>query len=251
MTRRRSVDVEQVPSDEAVLRELAGARAAARALPLEDPGPEALLDLRERVNERIAREVGVVARLRALSSRTQLVLSLALVGIAALAVIARAPRAELHHDWHLPVVIAAGLAFAGGACVGEFLRPLHRGGHRRRIGALLVACAVGGSVAIALSRTNEPALAPTFARDCGTCLVFGCAAAAPLWLFALAARRHGASGWLGTALVGAGAGLIGQSLLELHCPIVSRGHQLLGHFMLVPVFVVGAYAVVRRLFSAR
>ncbi len=251
MMARRIEEVAQVPSDEAVLSELAGAREAAGLLLDDGPRPAALLALRERTVERIAREVGVVARLRALPSRAQLVIALALVGLAAVAVGACAPRAELDSDWHVPVAIAAALALAGGACMGEFLRPLHRSGDRSRTGALLVACAVGGSVAMVLSRASEPTLSAAFARDCGACLAFGCVAAAPLWLFALVARRHRARGWLAMTLVGAGAGILGQSVLELHCPIVSRGHHLLGHFGLVPVFVVGAFAVARRVFSTR
>jgi len=183
---------------------------------------------------------------------------LLLAGIALLVFLAKG-RTDL--DAYPAARLAIGIALLTAAAVllaWTLLHPLHR----RPLGRLRVAAALGAAFLLPLALALAPAAhaavlahpesfptgAPGFWARALACLAFGTATGLPVAIFArLADRRAGASGraWMAAAL----GGLAGTLALLLHCPIVSVAHRLAGHAtvpLVAAALVLAAGRLLRR-----
>ncbi|MSP23584.1 MAG: DUF1109 family protein [Myxococcales bacterium] len=252
MSRDPKPHVEGVPHDEPLSRALEAARQAAGVLEHAEPLHDAertsarLAALRERVDQAILAETGTVAALRALSVRAQLVVSVLVMGVATAVVFLFLPRADLARNRLLAIAVSAALATMSFVLVVRCCRPLHQPELRRSTSASLLFAGVMLAAAIALVRRSEPSFGGAFASECASCIGLGAALALPGLLFVLATRRHAHAEWTVPLIAGAAAGIFAQGVLELHCPLGGRAHHTLGHFALVPLLAVVAYAAAMR-----
>lgn len=199
----------------------------------------------------IAAERGLAAWLRSRSSPARLALAVAPVAAGALIVVAAIPRVDL--AVHPPARMALALTALGGVlltAVWLSLRPLHAPAlGRAHAGALLALAFVAPWALAALPEAHAAhpaasAVADAFWRRAGSCLALGIALAGPFAVWLKAVDRGGHAGRLRWLLAIAAAGLAGNLLLQLHCPITQPAHLLAGHAP-IALAVLGLYGVCR------
>jgi hypothetical protein len=196
----------------------------------------------------MAREVGVRARLRSASTRVRL----SMMGLAgasvALAFLVLRPRPDLaaYPRGRLALSVVLLLA-ATGVGMRMFARPLYLPSTERRrslaiLGAalalpfVLAALPQAHGLPVSLGGTGDDLLARAL-----VCVRTGLMAAAPvaltLWLV-----DRGTAPWVLGAVT---AGVTGTLALELHCPLTSPAHLLLGHATIAPIAMLAALALGR------
>ncbi|MBM4361213.1 MAG: hypothetical protein FJ104_00935 [Deltaproteobacteria bacterium] len=186
----------------------------------------------EAVEQSVASERGIRAGLRGLPTRARLGLALGVVAALLLATFTFARRAERP----LPGVQLLGgllLTVGAGVLLRENLLPLQaprRPGRQQLLVAL--GLALPGAIALlplpeALRQGALPGVAPSAATR--ACLIMGCLVAGLVALF-LRALDRGAhrSAWAAVTAAAAG-GMVGALALDLHCPITTVDHLLVGH----------------------
>lgn len=223
-------------------RELMAHRALVEALRAAPPDTASsaqvgeLRSLQHEVRGRLARETGVLARLKSLPTRTRLTLAFALmVMIAAVegTLLARIdmPLVPLRHL--LPVLVVLGLLAVAAAWAA--LRPLFRASLPRWLEiALLVLCL---SVPVGLSFMQPDTAHPAAGRGSGSdllqhagaCLVHGLTLAVLVWLAFRALDRQSLNSGLAALTAGMAGAVVATVALQLHCAIPAAPHWLLGH----------------------
>ncbi|GAB5543075.1 MAG: hypothetical protein SangKO_028350 [Sandaracinaceae bacterium] len=174
---------------------------------------------------------------------------------AALAVVGLTGALMLREDFHdYPMsYMALALGSLGALLllsVHQALRPLHRPPLQgaRKVG--VVAVTLGATLALALFSPHEAGEAHGVLDHVSGCLFFGLLLGVPVY-FVLRLLDRGAQA---TSLLAAcAAGLLGNLVLQLHCPRKDPEHLMLAHFSVVLLFVAGlggAHYLVRR-FSRR
>lgn len=209
-----------------------------------------------RVRERVAREHGPRAWLRSRSTRARIALAVAAAALLGLAVLLLAPRADLEalpggvYGLGLAALLAALLMVVVG-----FLHPLQRR-PLSRVRLLIAACvalALPALLVLGAPLHHDAAHHPESFADEGAafapralrCFVFGVLlGAVVLVLLRLLDRSDGLS-WPRLLLLAGAAGLAGNVVLALHCPLVGAGHLLAGHAT-VPLGALAALAPARR-----
>jgi len=206
-------------------------------------------DLLRQVRARIADDGGWRGRLRSLSTPARLLVCVLVLACTALAVVFLLRRSDLGAYPALRMVVSLLLlvAFAV-ATIRFFLRPLQqRGPHIAWAGAWAL---LGLALPVVLALLPEahglvhehPASfegrGDDFWPRAAACLLFGVVTALPLaGLLLLVDRRDDVA--LGRAALVAGvAGLAGNLVLLLHCPLVARGHLVAGHATVGVAFLV-------------
>ena len=219
--------------------------------------PEGLeLDgLLEEVRADIAREQGIAGRWRSQPTAVRRGVGLAaLLGTALVYGLLR-PRVDMAVFPMPRMLLLVGIygfvgALASLGSLGSARRPVLR----PRLALVGLAVAVVVSVGLALlppAHQAHPAslegTGPDFVPRALACLLTGLSVALPgVLLLGLGARATGHSlraPWVLGAVAGA---LAGQLALQLHCPIVSSGHRLAGHALLVIVLGVVTWVVASR-----
>ena len=72
------------------------------------------------------------------------------------------------------------------------------------------------------------------------CLYFGLLIGLPVYVLVRLLDR---GSMLGALLAAAAAGLAGNFVLQLHCPITATAHQLVAHFTVAAIFVAAIFAI--------
>lgn len=217
--------------------------------------PRAELDLaglRESVNAELDAEVGPVAYLRSRTTFVRAAVTVAVAALVALVVLRVAPRSDLSLYPMPRMALALALLLVPLlVALVVVLRPLQRHALPNALvwGALILGVATPWVLAL-LPRAH--ALHPDALGGDGSdrvalalrCLAFGIATGLPV-LLALWAFDRGAHAALRRALVAAAAaGLMGNLVLQGHCPITSPSHLALGHatvgLVLLAAYVLGA-----------
>lgn len=186
----------------------------------------------KKLEDQLAREKGLSGRLMSLpTALRELLACTALFIPVAIGVAKLRPDLALYPSvrFQAEIALLAGLAAAAG---WVWLRPLHR--PRPQIWVVLSILGLGLFVpwllaALPPAHANQVGVTNNFVYQAAACFLFGTAIALPV-MVAVWSLGHRSQGVLGfgmlPAIVAAMAGLIG---LELHCPITSPGHLLLGH----------------------
>jgi hypothetical protein len=224
----------------ASLRTVAGVDSPATTPAAVDPAVE---PLRARVAELVAAEKGWLANLRAMRTARRLGLVATVAALIALIMAVGTPRFDMgdYPRERMAITLAAFGALAGIA-VWSVLRPLHKAAAPRWTVLAMLAASIVVPTALYYVPHHHEGFAQgsgaVFAERCGECLALGAGLALPMVLLTLAARRAAVGGWMIAALAGAAAALVGNVALQLHCAVVDTAHLLVGHFALVPLFVV-------------
>jgi hypothetical protein len=213
---------------------------------------DGLEDLESAVMQQVARERGIITRLRQISSGRRIVMLLACVAAVVLAGGLRAARPDLslYPPFRMVLELGALLGLVVLAAMA-WLRPLHRPRLRRRFLLLLGAACLGlpwALAALPAAHANHPASLAGTGVDllprAAACLTYAVALAAPLLLAGGLLSRRPRSSPGQVLVLGAAAGLAGLAALHLHCPITASLHLLMGH---APVaMVVGTLAAAGR-----
>jgi hypothetical protein len=133
---------------------------------------------------------------------------------------------------HVAVAIA-GLALLLSVAAFEALRPLHQPARAPWMRFAIAAATLVATCAVAaLPPMVEPGTGPSWSP----CLFFGLLTGLPVYLLLRILDRGSSSG----PLLGAcAAGLLGNLVLELHCPSHDPQHLMIGHFGVAVLFVLG------------
>jgi hypothetical protein len=235
-------DGQALERDIAACHELAGPGAR------EEPASEATVaEVREATLRAVRAERGLAAVLRSLATWKRVGLVVLAVSLVTVATLLASPRFDL--GIYPPERMAVTLvAFAGLAVLAAWrlLRPLHRPPFPGALGvAICLAAALAPLVAALVPLGSGAGHAPAgegvaFASHCGRCLLVGAGLGAPVLVAALLARRAAEGGVFVTVLGGAVAGLAGNLVLQVHCPIVAPAHLVVGHAVLMAPFVIAA-----------
>jgi hypothetical protein len=232
-------------NDSELLAELERDMAACKELVPKAPHAPAA-DARELALERLESERGVAARLRSLPGPWRWLLVAAVASATTAASLSMTPRPdlELYPSGRMAVVLVALFALTAAAC-WRLLRPIHRPPLSPAVdyAMLIVSAALPTIVAVSpMDHVGAPAGdGAAFIIACTKCMSFGAVFGLPVMLLAVAARRANVGGPAVAALAGVAAGLTGNLVLQVHCPITEPGHVLLGHAaMLAPLGLVAA-----------
>ncbi len=202
-----------------------------------DKAPEAeLIEIRERLRCQVRDESGKLGRLRALSPALRLFVAMAGLGAAALGMVFATARIDLA-DYPLPRMLFILAIFVLVTLVGFrlLLRPLHRPRLPYWVQGLLIAAAAGLPIAIAILPEAYHAhglvseVPHSLLPKAYQCLIFGTITALPFVVMGFILDRSAffsSSRILATVLA---SNLIGNILLQLHCPNTDPVHLLLGH----------------------
>jgi hypothetical protein len=188
----------------------------------------------ERARLRVSHERGPAAVLRALPFGARLGVALtALLG-------ATAALHRLHPQVPLSELTSHVLVFVAASAV--LLWPLDRvqPGSGRLIAAALALLLPLGFAIFVSSRANDGASAAPWA-----CLALGTALSLSFLALLRALDRRAGLGAERMLLVGGLAGVAGNALLHLHCPVHALVHLLVGHAMLGLLAAVAAYGLAR------
>lgn len=214
-----------------------------------------------RLRTRLEKERGWRGRLRSLPTPLRLLAGLLVLALTALAIGVFRRRSDFAaYPAPLLVVNLVLLATLTLLSIRVFLWPLHRREPR--------ALATGGWLLLALGLPVLLALLPEahglvhehpesfggrgadFWPRAAACLVFGMAMSLPLLAVLLLADRRDRRRTGRLALAAGAAGLAGNVVLLLHCPLVARGHLLAGHasvgFAFLLLFGCAAWVRARR-----
>jgi len=204
------------------------------------------MDYRD-VEQLLARERGVRARLRGLGRPARLALAAALVAALALAVLALYPRKDLAIFPRGRLLGAlGGFTLLALLAVWHALRPLYRPPVPGWIPAAVFAAGVG-ALGVWAALPEVPTVGVREPHAMGGmihCLVLGAIAGTALVLLARALDRGGRTG-MDMAVYGAAFGGLGANVgLLLFCPNTAPVHILLGHAT-VPLALIGLLAIGR------
>ena len=193
-------------------------------------------DLFARVDQELAREVGLRARLRALPTRTRATLLAGVICLTFLGVQLFMGRRGDFGEYSPALFWSVAALLLGALCFGvqRLLRgataPLHVAGRDGAFAmSLLLLPALLALVAplgAAHGDIEDPALA--WATS-GNCFVFGAAAVVPFLLLAWLFERRDHVPFVALASAGALSGVGANLLLHVHCGSEHLGHLLLGH----------------------
>jgi hypothetical protein len=211
-----------------------------------DPGSR---DLLRGLRSQLERERGWRGRLRSLPTPLRLAACLAAVVAVALAVVATVRRGDLA-DYPAGPMAGSLALFAALVVVAArlFLRPLQARQPGR--GRILWWALVGLLFPLALYLLPEAhhlvhehpesfeGRGADFWPRSFRCLAFGTLTALPLLALLLLADRRDRIGFSRAALAAAAAGLAGNLVLMLHCPLVGRAHLITGHATVALIFLV-------------
>jgi hypothetical protein len=202
--------------------------------------------LRTRVDAQIEQEKGIIATLRALPTWQRTGIALGLAAAVTLASLVTKPRSDLdaypmgHMAWI--VGLLAALTFAAS---WRLLRPLHKPPPKAWTDTLLLVLGVLTPAVVSFIPLGHVGIdagtGADFAAGCMRCIGFGGVLGIPVLVLALVLRRKNMDGAAITALGGVAAGLSGNLVLQVHCPITDSTHLLLGHTTLL--LILGAAAV--------
>jgi len=240
--------------------------------PMHDPGPdpeleEWLAEAREAeagpqpelegLLESVEREIGQAEKKPTFWLRTRPTwVRRAIASGAALGVVGLTAALMLRADFHdYPAsYMAVALGSLGALLllsVHMALRPLHRPPMRGAARAAVVGLTLASTFALALFSPHDPGEAHGVFDHVSGCLFFGLLFGVPVY-FVLRLLDRGAQA---TSLLAAcAAGLLGNLVLQLHCPRKDPEHLMLAHFSVVLLFVAGlglAHWLVRRLRGQR
>lgn len=231
-------------------REFVGLRAGRAPDAPEPPDTELL---RVGLREALAEEQGLAARLRSMPTSQRILLALCLVALVALVegtVLVRAdfdlvPRSVL-------IGLVLGLALLSVVGARAVLRPLYRPELGPRGRALLALFLLGSPILWSFVQpvTGHPAsaegLGMVFWKRAFGCCAHGLVLAAVMVLgLFLLDRRLLRSSWTPVA-AGSLGGVVAAMGLQLHCPIPTSAHWLVGHAS-VGLLLVAALTLYRRL----
>lgn len=212
-----------------------------------DAGAEDVTPLRARVEQDLAAEQGVVARLRALRTSHRIALIFGLAACVTVISVVATPRVDLGEFPGGRMAVTLGLlAAVTAAAAWRLLRPLHAPPPTVWASRLLLAAGVLLPCVIAwipMSHVgSDPGTGAVFAAQCSKCLAFGGVMGFPVLLVAFLARRSRVDGAAVAALAGVASGLTGNLALQVHCPITDPMHLLGGHALLIALLGVAAAA---------
>lgn len=207
----------------------------------EPPPPELLAATLASLEAECAGERGVLARLRCLPTTTRRLLVLGLAAALCVAVWLLTPRPDLATVpmWRS----AASIVALGAVCVlalWNALRPLYQAPVSR---AVVLGLIVTG-IAIPLGLALMPNGAGGGAMPAPACFTFGSVLGLPVFLLALMVERSPKTVAVAAPLllIGLGAGMVGNVVLEGHCGDTSQLHLMLGHGSVVLGFLGVAFA---------
>jgi hypothetical protein len=218
--------------------------------------PKPSEELLGQLRARLAGERGWRGRLRSLPTPVRLLAGLLVLALTALAVLLLRRRSDLA-AYPVPLLVASLVLLAALALLAlrAYLWPLHRRAPS--------AVAAGGWLLLGLGFPVLLALLPEahdlvhahpesfegrgadFWPRSAACLVFGLAVSLPLLGLMLLADRRDRRGLGRLAFAAAAAGLAGNLVLLLHCPLVARGHLLAGHASVGLVYLLLLAAAAR------
>lgn len=187
-----------------------------------------------------------LARLRSVSTQKRVALGLFVAILLTAGVLFALPRADLSVYPSARMALAlATLALTGVLCVVGALRPLHLPPLGRPLFTGLVIAAALLPFALAFMppahlehSSSLGGLGPDLVSAAAKCFAFGLVLALPLLAVLRLLDRIGHRS-LRRALMAAGAaGLLGNLILQLHCPIVHPVHLVTGHASVAVAFVV-------------
>ena len=208
-----------------------GQRLAVAVLPTVEPG-----DLFVRIDQQLAREAGLRARLRALPTRTRATLLTSILAVTFLGVqlfIAR--RADLGQYspalfWSVATLLVGALCIGVLRLVRGVSAPLHvaqrDGAFAISLLALPALLALIAPLGAAPGDLEDAALAWA---SSGYCFAFGAAAVVPFLVLAWLFERRERVPFVVLASAGAVSGIGANLLLHVHCESEHLGHLLLGH----------------------
>lgn len=247
--------VRELALDIAFLRRLTD--ESARVAPLEDalsvesiaPGETVAVEdatLRAAVRQLLVREQSLHGRWRAFNTRTRTAAVLALGVTLTLAFAWAYPSSTLSST---PISLAATLmaSFIGMAAITtDAMRPLSHPAPSRRKLRFAFALALGIPLVVSFLPHPSAGLPAgeggAFFANIGACLAVGGGVAMPVLLLALASLHRLGRGQPRSLLAAASAGLVANTVLVVHCPILSTPHQLIGHVGLLPLLLAGILA---------
>jgi hypothetical protein len=218
---------------------------ACKELVPEEPAPD-LRPLQARVKNLLAEERGLIASLRSLPTHQRVSLVLALSVLVTVGALLLTPRGDLAAYPAARMAITLAILFTVTAFASwRLLRPLHLPPPRRAGSTVLL---VGGMLmpfvmsVLPLGHIGHPpGLGAEFVFGCMRCLLFGGALGLPVLILALTMRRAAVDGAAVAALAGVAAGLTGNLVLQVHCPITDQAHLLGGHALLLVVLAAAAW----------
>ena len=211
------------------------------------PSLDALFgELEERIG---ADREGWLCRLREQSTLRRRLIGLGSFAVLALIFALTASSAPLAERGPLEVVASLGsFAVLLGTALWLAFRPVYLPSlSAMKVCAVTVAC-LAATLIIAFLPVADPAIAAHEAAvhphavgfDGAGCLMVGLLAGFPVYAVARALDR---GSHLSSVLAAAAAGLAGNFFLQLHCPLASTRHQLMGHVPVLVGFVFGALLV--------
>lgn len=228
-------------ADNPSLAELEHEMAALRSLTgREAPEPvddDLLASLRAKVDEDVAAEVGLVAKLRALPTPQRVGLVAGVTLLFTLVSGLAMPRPDLAQYPEVRMALILGLMAAlCGWALWRILRPLHLPRPSPIADRILLVLGVLAPLAFALWPMPTMAHAEhagSFVGRAMGCLAFGSALGIPVLGLAIVLRRARVDGAAVAALAGVAAGLTANLGLQLHCPIHDPAHLVVAHASLV------------------
>ncbi len=143
-----------------------------------------------------------------------------------------APRADIgtYPVVRMALHVGALLGLAG-LCAWVALKPLHvpAWSHAK------CWAAIGFATSCTFILCVLPQVESTMVGSAGGCFAFGTLLSIPIFAFV---RQLDRGAVLSAVLAGAAGGLVGNVVLQLHCPVTERGHLLTGHFLVLVAFVL-------------
>lgn len=222
-------------------------REAARVDPPSEQRERELFDVLEGRIERA--RAGPAWRLRARSTTLRRVIALGAFGVMAVVCWLTYRRA----DWSVYPALRMGLALGAMGCLLGLslvtaLRPLHRPALSRAKGWAVVALSLLATLVIATlppAHTATPEAIPSapLYEHAPPCVFIGLLFGLPVYALARLLDR-GAS--FAPLMAAVAAGLAGNLVLQIHCPITAPVHNVAGHFGVALLFVL-AVAVAERI----
>jgi hypothetical protein len=198
--------------------------------------------LRSEVSARVAAETGGLWNvLRDRSTPVRRFTVLTVVVFVLLGCLIVSPRADLLvYPLDRLVVELLILFTLFGFAVWEATRPLTEPPSRNRM-AILALCA-GAPLVLAVSTSVLPAKQGSYAFEIESivrCMSWGTVVAVPVAFVLWLAKRNNTFESPDVAFVGAALGVVGNLLLQIHCPSCELLHLLCAHTPLVLVFALG------------
>jgi hypothetical protein len=116
------------------------------------------------------------------------------------------------------------------------VRPLHRPMPSRAVTLGMAGLTIAATFLLSALPVGEPIAPGGDAGGAAPCMYFGLMIGVPVYALARVLDRGSE---LTAIMAACAAGLAGNVVLQLHCPLASPAHMLFGHFSVVVVFVAG------------